>query len=128
MGYWREGQKHSYHHTGSVNSLCGLRKALLILAVEGLEFSGQRHMKNYLALQAGLDVIGLIFVVSEAEGLPQPNLVGIPDGVDEASVRSQLLRQYNLKIGSGLGTSAGKVWRIALMGYASNPKKYFTLR
>jgi aspartate aminotransferase-like enzyme len=66
MGYWRQGQKHSYHHTGSVNSLCGLRKALLILAVEGLEFSGPRHMKNHLALPTGLDVIGLIFDVPEA--------------------------------------------------------------
>jgi alanine-glyoxylate transaminase/serine-glyoxylate transaminase/serine-pyruvate transaminase len=88
MGDWRQGQKHSYHHTGFVNSLCGLRKALLILAVEGLEFSGQRHMKNHLALQTSLDVIGLIFVVPEAEGLPKLNIVSIPDGVDEARVRT----------------------------------------
>ncbi|NOT81989.1 MAG: alanine--glyoxylate aminotransferase family protein, partial [Gallionella sp.] len=28
---------------------------------------------------------------------------------------------YNLEIGSGLGVMAGKIWRVGLMGYASNP-------
>ena len=38
------------------------------------------------------------------------------------AVRRQLLQQFNLEIGAGLGSLAGKVWRIGLMGYASNPK------
>jgi alanine-glyoxylate transaminase/serine-glyoxylate transaminase/serine-pyruvate transaminase len=122
MGYWGEGQKRSYHHTAPVNSLYGLHEALVILAEEGLEPSWQRHMKNHLALKAGLEAMGLTFVVPEAERLPQLNLVSIPDGVDEASVRNQLLQQYNLEIGAGLGALAGKVWRVGLMGYASNPK------
>jgi Serine-pyruvate aminotransferase/archaeal aspartate aminotransferase len=33
-------------------------------------------------------------------------------------VRSQLLNEFNLEIGAGLGEHAGKVWRIGLMGYA----------
>jgi len=37
-------------------------------------------------------------------------------------VRQQLLKNFNLEIGAGLGSLAGKVWRIGLMGYASNPK------
>ena len=122
MGYWGQGQKRSYHHTAPVNSLYGLHEALLILVEEGLEPSWQRHMKNHLALKAGLEAMGLTFVVPEAERLPQLNLVSIPDGVDEASVRQQLLEQYNLEIGAGLGVLAGKVWRIGLIGYASNPK------
>ena len=122
MGYWGQGQKRSYHHTAPVNSLYGLHEALLILVEEGLEPSWQRHMKNHLALKAGLEAMGLTFVVPEAERLPQLNLVSIPDGVDEASVRQQLLEQYNIEIGAGLGVLAGKVWRIGLMGYASNPK------
>jgi alanine-glyoxylate transaminase/serine-glyoxylate transaminase/serine-pyruvate transaminase len=35
-------------------------------------------------------------------------------------VRSRLLDEYNLEIGAGLGPMAGKIWRIGLMGYASN--------
>jgi alanine-glyoxylate transaminase/serine-glyoxylate transaminase/serine-pyruvate transaminase len=33
-----------------------------------------------------------------------------------------LLQNFNLEIGAGLGSLAGKVWRIGLMGYASNAK------
>ena len=32
------------------------------------------------------------------------------------------LQDYQLEIGAGLGPLAGKVWRIGLMGYASNKK------
>ncbi|MFT5484645.1 MAG: alanine-glyoxylate transaminase/serine-glyoxylate transaminase/serine-pyruvate transaminase, partial [Halieaceae bacterium] len=50
---------------------------------------------------------------------PQLNAVSIPAGVDDAAVRSQLLSDYGLEIGAGLGVLAGKVWRIGLMGYSS---------
>ena len=33
-----------------------------------------------------------------------------------------MLERFNLEIGGGLGALAGKVWRIGLMGFASNPK------
>ncbi|MFT4632468.1 MAG: alanine-glyoxylate transaminase/serine-glyoxylate transaminase/serine-pyruvate transaminase [Candidatus Pseudothioglobus sp.] len=122
MGYWGEGKTRAYHHTAPVNALYGLHESLVVLTEEGLETSWDRHMRNHNALKAGIEAMGLTFVVPEAERLPQLNLVSIPDGIDEGSVRKQLLEQYNLEIGAGLGGLAGKVWRIGLMGYASNPK------
>lgn len=122
MGYWGEGQTRAYHHTAPVNALYGLHEALVILEEEGLQASWQRHRTNHLALRAGLEALGLTFVVPEDERLAQLNAVSIPDGVDEGLVRKQLLQQFNLEIGAGLGPLAGKVWRIGLMGYASNPK------
>ncbi|MFT5805542.1 MAG: alanine-glyoxylate transaminase/serine-glyoxylate transaminase/serine-pyruvate transaminase [Candidatus Paceibacteria bacterium] len=122
MGYWGEGKTRAYHHTAPVNALYGLHEALVVLTQEGLATSWDRHMRNHNALKAGLEAMGLTFVVPEAERLPQLNLVSIPDGVDEASIRKQLLSQYDLEIGAGLGSLAGKVWRIGLMGYGSNPK------
>jgi len=122
MGYWGEGQSRAYHHTAPVNSLYGLHEALLILAEEGLENSWNRHRANHLALRTGLEALGLSFVVPEDERLPQLNAVTVPDGVNEGDVRRQLLAQFNLEIGAGLGDLAGKVWRIGLMGYASNPR------
>ncbi len=122
MGYWGEGQTRSYHHTAPVNALYGLHEALVVLHEEGLAASWQRHAYNHQALKAGLEAMGLTFFVPEAERLPQLNLVTVPEGVDEASVRRQLLQQYNLEIGAGLGSLAGRVWRIGLMGFASNPK------
>jgi alanine-glyoxylate transaminase / serine-glyoxylate transaminase / serine-pyruvate transaminase len=119
MGYWGEGAKRAYHHTAPINALYALHEALLILKEEGLEEAWARHRKNHLALRAGLEAMGLSFIVKEPDRLPQLNAVTIPAGVDDASVRSRLLNEYNLEIGAGLGALAGKVWRIGLMGHAS---------
>ncbi len=121
MGYWGGATKRAYHHTAPINALYGLHEALVILQEEGLENSWARHRKNHLALRAGLEAMGLKFVVPEAERLPQLNAISVPEGVDEARVRSILLSDYQLEIGAGLGAMAGKVWRIGLMGHASNP-------
>ena len=120
LGYWGGGAKRAYHHTAPVNTLYALHEALVILQEEGIENSWARHEKNHNALRAGLEAMGMNFVVPEGQRLPQLNAVSIPDGVDEAAVRSALLGEYNLEIGAGLGAMAGKIWRIGLMGFASN--------
>ena len=118
MGYWGSGAKRAYHHTAPVNALYGLHEALVMLEDEGLENAWQRHSHHHNALKAGLEAMGLSFIVAERERLPQLNAVSIPEGVDDAAVRSTLLGDYNLEIGGGLGPMAGKVWRIGLMGHA----------
>lgn len=122
MGYWGGATKRAYHHTAPINALYGLHEALVIVQEEGLEAAWARHRKNHLALRAGLEAMGLRFVVPEADRLPQLNAVSIPDGVDDAAVRGLLLSDYSLEIGAGLGAMAGKVWRIGLMGHGSNPR------
>jgi alanine-glyoxylate transaminase/serine-glyoxylate transaminase/serine-pyruvate transaminase len=120
LGYWGGGGKRTYHHTAPVNTLYALHEALVILREEGIENSWARHWKNHEALKAGIEAMGMEFVVPEDQRLPQLNAVTVPAGVDEAAVRSMLLSEYNLEIGAGLGAMAGKIWRIGLMGYASN--------
>ena len=122
MGYWGGATKRAYHHTAPINALYGLHEALVMLQEEGLQNAWARHQKNHLALRAGLEAMGLKFVVPEDERLPQLNAISVPEGVDEAAVRTILLSDYNLEIGAGLGAMAGKVWRIGLMGHASNPR------
>ena len=121
MGYWGTATKRAYHHTAPINALYGLHESLVMLREEGLENSWARHQKNHLALRAGLEAMGLKFVVPEADRLPQLNAIAVPEGVDEAAVRGLLLSDYQLEIGAGLGAMAGKVWRIGLMGHSSNP-------
>jgi alanine-glyoxylate transaminase/serine-glyoxylate transaminase/serine-pyruvate transaminase len=48
--------------------------------------------------------------------------VKVPEGVDEAAVRSTLLKEYKIEIGAGLGPLAGKIWRIGLMGHTARPE------
>ena len=119
MGYWGSGQKRAYHHTAPVNALYGLHESLVMLKNEGLENAWKRHADNHEVLKAGLEAMGLSFVVKPEERLPQLNSVTIPQGVDDATVRSRLLNEFNLEIGAGLGALAGKVWRIGLMGFSS---------
>lgn len=122
MGYWGKGAKRAYHHTAPVNSIYALHESLLILKQEGLQASWARHQNNHQSLKSGLEKLGLEFVVEEAYRLPQLNMVSIPDGVDDAQIRSRLLNEFNLEIGAGLGELAGKVWRIGLMGCGSSQK------
>lgn len=128
MGYWgrggnqEKGAKRAYHHTAPVNSIYALHESLLILHKEGLQATHARHLQNHLSLKAGLENLGLQFVVHQNFRLPQLNMVSIPSGVDDAQVRSRLLNEFNLEIGAGLGELAGKVWRIGLMGCGSSQK------
>lgn len=122
MGYWGGDSKRAYHHTAPINALYGLHEALVLLQEEGLGAAWARHRRHHLALRAGVEAMGLRFVVQEPYRLPQLNAIAVPEGVDEAAVRSRLLNEFNLEIGAGLGSLAGKVWRIGLMGYGSNPK------
>ncbi len=119
LGYWGSEGRRTYHHTAPVNSLYALHEALLILHDEGLEAAWGRHALNHLALRAGLEAMGIGFVVKEGDRLPQLNAVAVPEGVDEAAVRGALLEEFGLEIGAGLGALAGKVWRIGLMGHSS---------
>ena len=40
----------------------------------------------------------------------------MPEGVDDAVVRSPTAKEYGIEIGAGLGPFTGKAWRIGLMG------------
>jgi alanine-glyoxylate transaminase/serine-glyoxylate transaminase/serine-pyruvate transaminase len=120
MGYWGESTKRAYHHTAPVNCLYALHEALVIVQEEGLESCWLRHQNNHLRLKDGLLSLGIEFIVDEQHRLPQLNAVAIPEGISDSSVRERLLNQFNLEIGAGLGNLAGKVWRIGLMGHASN--------
>ena len=119
MGYWGKGAKRAYHHTAPVNTLYGLHESLVMLTEEGLENSWSRHKENHLLLKAGLSELGISYLVDESSRLPQLNSVFIPEGSDDAQVRSSLINDFNIEIGAGLGDLAGKIWRIGLMGHTS---------
>ncbi len=119
LSYWSGEGKRSYHHTAPVNSLYALHESLLMLKNEGIENAWKRHAVYHQELKQGLEELGIKFIVDEEYRLPQLNAVYIPEGVNDAEVRNRLLEEYNLEIGAGLGSLAGKAWRIGLMGYAA---------
>jgi alanine-glyoxylate transaminase/serine-glyoxylate transaminase/serine-pyruvate transaminase len=119
LGYWQSAGKRTYHHTAPINPMVGLHEALVMLEEEGLENAWARHRAMHEKLKAGLEGMGLKYVVEEAARLPQLNSIYVPEGVDDAAVRTRLLNEFNLEIGAGLGDMAGKIWRIGLMGYSA---------
>jgi alanine-glyoxylate transaminase/serine-glyoxylate transaminase/serine-pyruvate transaminase len=122
MGYWGGSSKRAYHHTAPVNDLYALHESLVMLQEEGLEAAQKRHRRNHEGLVAGLEAMGLVMAVAPEHRLPQLNSVLVPEGVDEAAVRTALLEEFDLEIGAGLGALAGKTWRIGLMGFASSER------
>lgn len=119
MNYW-SGAKRVYHHTAPINMLYAIYQALFEVVDEGLDAVYERHLTNHNLLVNGLSDLGLKMLVDPEYRLPQLNSVLVPDGVDEAQVRSQLRNQFRIEIGAGLGDLAGKIWRIGLMGYTSS--------
>jgi len=115
--FW--GQERVYHHTAPITMNYGLHEALRLVLEEGLENRWRRHEQNHLALKRGLAELGLEIVSQTGHQLWQLNAVGVPPGVDEATVRTQVLSDYNIEIGAGLGPLKGKIWRIGLMGESS---------
>jgi alanine-glyoxylate transaminase/serine-glyoxylate transaminase/serine-pyruvate transaminase len=122
LGYWAGGGKRAYHHTAPINTLYALHEALVILSEEGIENAWARHRRHHEALRAGIEAMGISFVVRPEARLPQLNAIRVPEGVDEAQVRARLLNEYSLEIGAGLGSMAGNIWRVGLMGCAASQR------
>jgi len=123
--YWATGRL--YHHTAPINMVYALHEALAIIAEEGLEARIKRHSRNGRALHAGLEAMGLMLHAQAGHRLNVLTSVRIPEGVNDAKVRTALLNEFNMEIGGGLGQLKGKIWRIGLMGHSSTESNVLLL-
>jgi alanine-glyoxylate transaminase/serine-glyoxylate transaminase/serine-pyruvate transaminase len=123
QSYW--GGERAYHHTAPITMIYAIREGLRLVLEEGLDDRFARHVRNHLALKAGLTALGLKYIAKEGHQLPQLNAVKIPDGVDDAAGRKRLLTEFGIEVGGGLGDFKGKAWRIGLMGHNSRPNCVF---
>ena len=123
--YWGFGDKPRwYHHTGMVTNMYTLREALSILQEEGLHEAWTRHREAAEQLWAGLERMGLELFVDRVENrLPTVTTVKVPEGVDWKEVASFMMTKHRIEISGGLGPTAGKVWRIGIMGYNAGPQQ-----
>lgn len=107
----------TYHHTAPVAMIASLHGALGRVLEEGLPAVHQRHAEAGEYLQNGLEAMGLELFAQKGARLPDLTTVRVPDGVDSAAVRAELLQRYGMEIGAGAGKYAKTVWRIGLMGH-----------
>ena len=123
QAYWSE--THAYHHTSPISMTYGLRESLRMMMEEGIDERLKRHARTSAALRAGVEALGLEVLADPQYRLNPLTAALIPEGVDEAVVRRQLIKDYNIEIGGGLGDLQGKVWRIGLMGESARESNVF---
>jgi alanine-glyoxylate transaminase/serine-glyoxylate transaminase/serine-pyruvate transaminase len=115
------GGQRTYHHTAPTAMVASLHAGLTRILAEGLDAVWARHQAAGDALQAGLEEMGLELFAAAGSRLPELTTVKVPDGVDSAAVRRELLERYDIEIGAGAGAYAATVWRIGLMGRNARP-------
>jgi alanine-glyoxylate transaminase/serine-glyoxylate transaminase/serine-pyruvate transaminase len=113
----------TYHHTAPTGMVVSLHAGLGRMLDEGLDAVHARHAEAGRLLHEGLAGLGLELFAAEGHRLPELTTVLVPDGVDSAAVRKELLERYDLEIGGGVGPYAATVWRIGLMGANATPDK-----
>lgn len=117
------GSGRTYHHTAPTGMVVSLHAGLGRILEEGLDAVYARHAEAGRLLHDGLRELGLELFAAEGHRLPELTTVKVPDGVDSAALRTELLDRYDVEIGGGVGAYAATVWRIGLMGANATPDK-----
>jgi len=104
------------HHTEATSMLYAARECARLFVEEGRERAYARHALAGRALVAGLDAMGLRVFGDRANKMPNVTGVHIPEGVAGDRVRSALLTDFNIEIGTSFGPLHGRIWRIGTMG------------
>ena len=118
--YW--GSERVYHHTAPISMNYALHEALRIVLEEGLAAAWQRHRATHETFVREMRKLEIEPAVAEAIRAPMINAMKIPEGADDAKVRTRLYDDFNIEIGAGLGPLKGKIWRVGLMGHGSRPE------
>lgn len=115
MDYWSD--KRLNHHTEATTMLYGARECARIVLKEGLPAIFARHALASAAMVAGLQAMGLRLFGDLSNKMPNVTGIHIPAEVDGEAIRTDMLTDYGIEIGTSFGPLAGKIWRIGTMGY-----------
>ncbi|HUO61733.1 MAG TPA: aminotransferase class V-fold PLP-dependent enzyme [Candidatus Acidoferrales bacterium] len=107
---------HRYHHTASATLFYALHEALSLIVKEGVEARWERHRKCHKEFVQGVEKLGLKMHVVPEHRIVNLNTPRVPEGVDDAEVRSLLMKEHGIEIMGGFGPLAGKVFRVGVMG------------
>lgn len=106
------------HHTESTSMLYAARECARVVLGEGLEKGHARHALASRALRAGLEAMGLVLFGDAAHRMANVTGVYIPGPCGNGDrVRSEMLHDFGIEIGTSFGPLHGKIWRIGTMGH-----------
>ncbi|MBF6058507.1 pyridoxal-phosphate-dependent aminotransferase family protein [Thiomicrorhabdus heinhorstiae] len=115
MDYW--GEERLNHHTEAATMLFGARECARILLQEGVDEAVQRHKLHGDALREGAQGLNLRLFGDQMHKMNNVLGVYIPEGVPGEAVRTAMLEDFGIEIGTSFGPLKGKIWRIGTMGY-----------
>ncbi len=97
--------------------LYAARECARILLREGLDEAFARHALASRAMTAGLEAMGLALFGDQRHKMANVTGVHIPQGIDGEAVRTAMLEDFGIEIGTSFGPLRGRIWRIGTMGY-----------
>jgi aspartate aminotransferase-like enzyme len=105
QAYWSPERLN--HHTAPTSLVYGLREALRLLHLEGLEASWARHAQVGQHLHDGLNKLDL-----EVSGEAPYAIVQFPSEIDPEAARDRLREEHDVYVGA----VDSETWRIGLLG------------
>ena len=100
--------------------LYAARECARVVLEEGIDAGIARHVKASAAIRAGVEAMGLATYGDPKHRMANVTGVVIPKGIkDSERVRSEMLMDFGIEIGTSFGPLAGKIWRIGTMGHVA---------
>ncbi|WP_026867666.1 pyridoxal-phosphate-dependent aminotransferase family protein [Jeotgalicoccus marinus] len=116
-GYW--SNRRLNHHTEATVNVYGLYEGLKLALAEGVEQRAKRHSYHHEAMKQAVTAMGLEIFGDQEHEMQMVVCVNIPEGVEDAVFRNELLERFGIEIAGTFGAVSGKIWRIGTMGYVA---------
>ena len=108
--FWGSQQ---YHYTAPVPGILALHEALRQICEETLPLRFERHRISSIALQAGIEAMGLRLFVPIKDRLNSVVAICTPKDADSAQIRKIMSNRFNVEISGAFGLD---IMRIGQMG------------
>ncbi|MEW6670328.1 MAG: aminotransferase class V-fold PLP-dependent enzyme [Thermodesulfobacteriota bacterium] len=114
---YEPNKKGFFPSTPATNLLYGLKEAISMLEVEGLQQVFKRHDRHAEATRRAVKAWGLeVLCLEPTEYSSSLTAVLMPEGFSADRLRKVILTNFNMSLGNGLGKVADKVFRIGHLG------------
>ena len=124
QAYWNPDGPRAYHHTVPVQLHWATGEAIRAALEEGLDVRAARVARLERAIVQTLEPLGFTPAVAAPHRLPSVLAMTLPESLDDTAVREELRNQHHVSLAGGLGPTAGKIWRLGLMGESAHPWHY----
>ena len=108
--FWGSQQ---YHYTAPVPGILALYEALRQICEETLPARFERHRVSSIALQAGIETMGLKLFVPIKDRLNSVVAINTPEDTDSAQIRKIMSKRFNVEVSGAFGLD---ILRIGQMG------------